>query len=63
MWQMKTKLGIRQRIRNFMHKEGTYGELPLSARDVLIEKREEIEKVRNSIRGKVKTTNQSQTRG
>ena len=60
---MKTKLGIRQRIRNFMYKEGTYGEAPLSARDVLIEKREEIEKVRNSIRGKVKTTNGSHTEG
>ena len=46
-----------------MYKEGTYGEAPLSVRDVLIEKKEEIEKVRNSMRGKVKTTNGSHTEG
>ena len=48
----RKSFGLGQKIRNFMCAEGTHGEAPLLARDVIKEKRNEIEAVRISIEGK-----------
>ena len=40
---------FKQRVRNFLCAEGTYGEATFSAVDVLIEKKDMIKKVQKSV--------------
>ena len=46
-----------QKFKNlfFVSEEGTYGEAPLSARDVVKEKKDYIEQVRKSMKGRIQT--------